>query len=100
VLGRRHHGVPGAGHIGVDGVAKGFCGDPIPGSGTADTGVRDDNVETAQFADGLVDGGLERVEVADVRVDSSEMRAKGPEMRLRCLTRNARVRRAYLIGQP
>jgi hypothetical protein len=34
------------------------------------------------------------------RVDSSEMRAKGPEMRLRCLIRNARVRRAYLIGQP
>jgi hypothetical protein len=36
----------------------------------------------------------------DRRVDSSEMRAKGPEMRLRCLIRNARVRRAYLIGQP
>ncbi|MGO9654458.1 hypothetical protein, partial [Mycobacterium sp.] len=34
------------------------------------------------------------------RVDSSEMRAKGPEMRLRCLIGNARVRRAYLIGQP
>ena len=29
----------------------------------------------------------------------SEMRAKGPEIRLRCLTRNARVRRACLIGQ-
>jgi hypothetical protein len=36
---------------------------------------------------------------SDRRVDSSEMRAKGPEMVLRCLIENARVRRAYLIGQ-
>jgi len=35
----------------------------------------------------------------ETRVDSSRMRAKGPEMVLRCLIENARVRRAYLIGQ-
>jgi hypothetical protein len=73
----RHDGVPGAGHVGVDGVAEGLGGDLIPWCGTADSGIGDDDVETAQLADRLIDGSAEHVEVTDIDHPGDDSSAVG-----------------------
>jgi hypothetical protein len=66
VLSAGHHGVPGAGEIDVDDVSKLFGGDGVPGVRSCDAGVGDDDVETAQLGDTVVDDTPQTVVVAGV----------------------------------
>ena len=79
VLSARHHGVPGAGHVGVDGVAERFGGDLVPRRRAADAGVGHDDVETTEFPDRLVDGRFQRVEVTDVDHRGADPSAVGAD---------------------
>src|SRR6202011_6419876 len=81
LLRSRHDGVPRAGDVDVDDVAKVFGRDGIPDLGSGDTGVGDDDVEPTQRFDAAVDGLAEPVDVADV--DRSEERRVGKECRSR-----------------
>jgi len=66
LLRSRHDGVPCAGEVDVDDVAKVFGRDGIPDLGSGDTGVGDDDVEPTQRFDAAVDGLAEPIDVADV----------------------------------
>jgi hypothetical protein len=66
LLRSRHDGVPCAGDVDVDDVAKVFGRDGIPDLGSGDTGVGDDDVEPTQRFDAAVDGLAEPIDVADV----------------------------------
>jgi hypothetical protein len=61
----------------------------------ADAGVGDDTVETAQFADRLVDGGSERIEVPDVYRRGHHTSVVGPHQPC-CLSQI--VGRRRLVG--
>ena len=66
VLGTGHHGVPGAGEVDVDDVSPLLGGDGVPGMRSSDAGVGDDDIETAELGDTVVDGLTQPVVIAGV----------------------------------
>ena len=67
-----HHGVPGTCHVDIHDIAKGLRGDLVPGLRSRDPGIRDDDVEPAEFRKAVVDGLAQAVDIP--RVDD-----RGPD---------------------
>src|SRR6185503_19214431 len=61
-----HYRVPRADDVGVDRLAERLIRDLVPGCGTADSGVGDDDVESPQFPDAAVDRGTKHSEITGI----------------------------------
>jgi hypothetical protein len=72
VRGGGHHGVPHPGQVGIQRVLPDGRGDLVPRLDGADTGVGADDIQPPQLSHAVVHGGLQRGEIAHVRLRSDD----------------------------